>query len=161
MKGGRALRSIDIPSVTKPHSRRAFVRHFFEMLVAMVAGMAVLGAAVTLLLTLLGCASLLEEHVDLHAVVMATNMTVGMGVWMRHRHHDWSDIREMSAAMYLPFLVLLAPYWSGVLGGGGLLTGGHLLMLPAMLGVMLYRWDVYAHDHHLHAELRDEEMPVR
>jgi hypothetical protein len=132
-------------------STRSFARHFGEMLIAMVVGMAVLGVAASLLLALLGCASLLKEHVDLHAVVMATNMTVGMGLWMRHRGHGWQHIGEMGAAMYLPFVVLLVPYWTGLLGGAMLVAGGHLLMLPAMLGIMLYRWDVYAQDHQQHA----------
>jgi hypothetical protein len=132
-------------------SKSAFARHFGEMLVAMVAGMAILGAAVSLLLVALGCASLLDDHVDVHAIVMATNMTVGMGLWMRHRGHAWTHTGEMAGAMYAPFLLLLVPYWIGLLGDRGLLTGGHLLMLPAMLGVMLRRWEVYARDHRLHA----------
>jgi hypothetical protein len=145
------MQPVDTTSAAVPlHSRRAFVRHVFEMLIAMVAGMAILGAAVTVLLAVAGCASLLDDHVDLHAVVMATNMTVGMTVWMRHRRHDWLHISEMAGAMVLPFLLLLFPYWTGIVGDAGLLAGGHLLMLPAMLGVMLYRWDVYAHDHRQH-----------
>jgi hypothetical protein len=131
-------------------SKRAFVRHFVEMLVAMVAGMAILGVAASLLLILLGCSNLLEEHADLHAVVMATNMTVGMVLWMHHRGHAWIHIREMAGVMYLPFLLLLIPYWAGALGAAGLLVGGHLLMLLAMLGVMLYRWEMYAQDHRQH-----------
>jgi hypothetical protein len=142
-----------------PHygtSKRAFARHGGEMLVAMVAGMAIFGAAVSLLLAALGCASLLNDHADLHAIVMATNMTVGMGLWMRHRGHAWTHTSEMAGAMYAPFLLLLVPYWIGLLGDGGLLTGGHVLMVPAMLGVMLYRWDVYAHDHRSHAGTHEQ-----
>lgn len=132
-------------------SKRAFARHFLEMLVAMVAGMAILGAAVSLVLVVLGCASLLDEHADLHGVVMATNMTIGMGLWMRHRGHDWLHVREMAGAMYLPFFLLLVPFWTGALGSGLFLAGGHVLMLPAMLGIMLYRWEIYAQDHRHHA----------
>jgi flagellar biosynthetic protein FliP len=130
--------------------KRAFVRHFIEMLLAMVAGMMIGGAAVTLVLVGIGHASLLDDHVDLYAVVMATNMTVGMGLWMRHRRHNWLHIREMAAAMYLPFLLLLVPYWAGILGAGTLFAVGHVLMVVAMLGVMLCRWEVYAQDHRKH-----------
>jgi hypothetical protein len=70
---------------------------------------------------------------------------------MRHRGHAWLHIGEMGAAMYLPFLVLMVPYWASMLGGGAFLAGGHVLMLPAMLGVMLSRWEVYAQDHRQHA----------
>ncbi len=46
------------------------------------------------------------------ALVMATNMTVGMTVWMRYRAHGWPAVGEMAAAMYAPFLLLLIPVWS-------------------------------------------------
>jgi hypothetical protein len=88
-------------------SKRAFVRHILEMFVAMVAGIAILGVAVSLLLISLGCASLLDDHVDHHAAMMATNTTVGMGLWMRHRGHTRMHIREMAWAMYVPFLIPL------------------------------------------------------
>ncbi len=47
--------------------------------------------------------------------------------------------------MYAPFLVLLVPYAFGAISGGTLMMGGHLLMLPAMLGVMLWRHRDYRH----------------
>jgi len=55
--------------------------------------------------------------------------------------------------MYVPFLVLLAPFWTGLVSAGVLLGGGHLLMLPAMLGVMLYRRDEYSQDHRQHSTM--------
>jgi hypothetical protein len=39
------------------------------------------------------------------ALVMATDMAIGMGAWMAWRRHGWRDIAEMSAAMYLPFVI--------------------------------------------------------
>ncbi|HEV8567746.1 MAG TPA: hypothetical protein VGQ92_11760 [Actinoplanes sp.] len=51
----------------------------------------------------------------------------------------------MSAAMYLPFLVLLIPYWLGVISAGTVMTAGHLLMLPAMFAAMLWRRSDYHH----------------
>ena len=44
---------------------------------------------------------------------------IGMGVWMKIRRHSWRHIVEMSAAMYLPFVALLVPYWLGVVSGHG------------------------------------------
>jgi hypothetical protein len=70
---------------------------------------------------------------------MATNMTLGMSLWMAYRKHSWPSILEMGAAMYLPFIVLLVPYWAGQLSGGVIMMGGHALMLPAMLAAMLLR----------------------
>jgi hypothetical protein len=60
-------------------------------------------------------------------------------------------IGEMSGAMFAPFVLLLAPFWVGLISAGGLLGGGHVLMLPFMLGVMLLRWDEYSQHHMRHA----------
>src|SRR3954470_15294118 len=116
-----------------------FVRHYLEMVVAMFAGMFALGS-------LEGLAwPALTARADVAAMVMATNMSLGMAAWMRFRGHSWRGITEMSASMYLPFVVLLVPYWAGLSGEGTLLTWGHLLMLPAMALVMLLRPAEYAH----------------
>jgi hypothetical protein len=136
---------VPIPGVDTSE-RRHFVRHFFEMVAAMVAGMAVLGGLVSLLCAATGHQGLLD-HAGASAPIMATNMTVGMTVWMRHRGHGWAPIAEMAAAMYAPLLVLLIPFWIGVLPGGLLLGAVHVLMLPAMWIAMLHRRDEYVHDH--------------
>jgi flagellar biosynthetic protein FliP len=87
----------------------------------------------------------MTTRADVGVMVMATNMSLGMAAWMRFRGHSWRGIAEMSAAMYLPFAVLLVPYWAGLTGEGVLMTWGHLLMLPAMALVMLLRPAEYAH----------------
>ncbi len=131
-------------------SRGAFARHFFEMVAAMVAGMAVLGGGVSLIFWLLGQGDLLNP-IPVRTILMATDMSIGMGLWMRHRGHSWSRIAEMSAAMYAPFLVLLAPYSAGLIGQGPVMGGGHLLMLVFMLAAMLPRYAEYSHDHKAHS----------
>jgi flagellar biosynthetic protein FliP len=68
-----------------------------------------------------------------------------MGAWMRFRRHSWGAIAVMSAAMYLPFLLLLVPYWAGVITGGTLMGAGHVLMFPAMALAMLWRRSEYVH----------------
>jgi hypothetical protein len=123
--------------------RRYFVRHFVEMVVAMVVGMVVLGLALKPLLGL----SDVFQRADLSALVMATNMTIGMSLWMRYRGHGWASIAEMGAAMYVPFAVLLVPFWAGVLPGHMIMIGGHALMLPAMAVAMLHRRAEYAGGH--------------
>ena len=122
---------------TRAHLR--FAGHCAEMVIAMLAGMVALGPLWTL------AASALLDRGDVQALVMATNMTIGMAVWMRIRRHSWPRIAEMSAAMYLPFLVLLVPHWFGVISAGTVMTAGHLLMLPAMLAAMLWRRSDYHH----------------
>lgn len=124
-----------------------FVRHYLEMVVAMVVGMLVFAPVWETIATLLG-AEALFERVDVDAFVMATNMTLGMAIWMRVRGHGWNPVAEMGAAMYVPFVLLLVPYWAGVLPGEAVTMGGHVLMLPAMLIAMLLRLDEYTGQHH-------------
>ena len=125
------------------HSRRSsawhFARHYLEMVVAMLVGMVVLGF-------LHGLAwPSLTARVDVGVLVMATDMAIGMGAWMRVRGHSWRGIAEMSASMYAPFVALLVPYWTGFAGGHNLIMWGHVLMFPAMALVMYLRPSEYAH----------------
>jgi len=128
---------------TAAHSRGHrvwhFVRHYLEMVVAMLAGMLVLGPLEGLVWPAL------TARPDVGVMVMATNMAIGMGAWMRFRGHSWRGIAEMSASMYVPFAVLLVPFWAGAIGEHTMMTWGHLLMLPAMALVMLLRPSEYAH----------------
>jgi len=55
----------------------------------------------------------------------------------------------MSSTMYVPFAVLLPPAWAGAMSGAALITAGHLLMLPSMFALMLWRRDEYGHGHHI------------
>jgi flagellar biosynthetic protein FliP len=126
--------------------RRSFVRHYLEMVGAMVAGMVVLGGAVSLFCAVTGHQDLFD-HVGATAPIMATNMTVGMALWMRYRGHGWATVGEMAAAMYLPLAVLLVPFWIGVLPGGAMLGAMHVLMLPAMWLVIARNPDKYVHHH--------------
>jgi hypothetical protein len=132
--------------------RRNLVRHFFEMVGAMLVGMAVLGMVVRSVCTALGHSDFLLDHVGLRAPVMAANMTIGMSVWMRHRGHDWGAIGEMGAAMFVPLVVLIPPFWADLLSDDALLGWMHVLMLPAMVIAMRHRRDEYAKDHHHHVE---------
>jgi hypothetical protein len=44
--------------------------------------------------------------------------------------------------------VFLPPVWAGAMSGGAMITAGHLLMLPTMFALMLWRRDEYGHGHH-------------
>lgn len=127
-------------SAIRPHLR--FVGHFLEMLIAMAVGMFALAPLWSFV------TPGLISRADTHTLVMATNMTLGMALWMKIRRHSWPRIAEMSAAMYLPFVVLLVPYWLGAISGGALMAVGHLLMVPAMLAAMLWRRSDYYHHRH-------------
>ncbi|PYC66013.1 hypothetical protein C7C45_26950 [Micromonospora arborensis] len=108
------------------------LRHLGEMALAMVAGMLLLGGLWDAAGTALGLAGPLRRP-EVAALVMATNMTVGMAVVMRYRAHRWRAVGEMAAAMYVPFLLLLVPFRAGLIDADALLLGGHLLMIPAMV----------------------------
>jgi hypothetical protein len=117
-----------------------FVRHYLEMVVAMLVGMVALGPVWSLVWP--GWTDVFEVHV----LLMATNMAIGMAAWMAFRKHSRIAIAEMAAAMYVPFLVLLVPYWAGVVPADVVFTAGHLLMLPAMAAPMLlWRRHEYLH----------------
>jgi flagellar biosynthetic protein FliP len=128
----------------KARHRSGFVRHFVEMVVAMILGMAVLGGLVYGLLSLVGLGDA-EIRPEVELFVMALNMSVGMGLWMRHRGHRWSSILEMCGAMFIPFLALFPLLWLDAISVDAMYGWGHVLMLPAMLGVMLRRRHEYAH----------------
>ena len=124
-----------------------FTLHYLEMVVAMFVGMFALGP-----LWSLAAPGVTDNPAaaGLSVTVMATNMTIGMGAWMAIRRHAWLRIAEMAAAMYLPFVALLVPYWLGAISGGAVMIGGHVLMFPAMLAAMLWRRDEYSHGHRHH-----------
>jgi hypothetical protein len=123
------------------------VRHYLEMVIAMVVGMVLLGPVVELIGSAIGVGDILARP-DVAALVMATNMAIAMTLWMRIRRHRWVIIAEMAAAMYAPFLLLLIPYWTGLVGAEVVHTGGHLLMLPAMaLAMVLRRREYGTHRH--------------
>jgi hypothetical protein len=122
-----------------------FTRHLLEMVVAMVAGMAVLGVAIWFLGEPPGYANPLVEY-----GLMGVFMSVPMVAWMRGRGHAWSDAGEMTAAMLSPMFALVLPVELGVVGlsGHALMMLSHVAMIGGMVALMVYRWDRYPHGAH-------------
>ncbi len=136
------------PQQTERHARghgrrRAaghLIRHYLEMVAAMLVGMVALGPLEALVWPHL------NDRTDVMVVVMATNMAIAMSGWMWFRGHSLIAIVEMAAAMYLPFVVLLVPYWAGAISGDSVMTWGHLLMLVLMaLPMVWWRRSEYVH----------------
>ena len=72
-------------------------------------------------------------------------MSVPMVAWMRHRGHGWLPCWEMTASMIVPTIGALALLEAGALDGAHAAMGvQHVVMFPAMLGVMLLRRSEYA-----------------
>ncbi len=106
-------------------------RMFLEMLVAMAVGMVVVDPVWAWTFDALGRSGVLDRP-DVHAMVMAADMSVAMVLWMRLRSGTWTGAGLMSASMFVPFVVLLVPFWAGVLSGDAMLVAGHVLMVPCM-----------------------------
>ena len=118
--------------------RWRFLRHYLEMVAAMLVGMVVVGAAVRGVLALAGL-ELPTRYPELLALEMAFDMSVGMVAWMRYRGHGWASTLEMAGAMFAPAVGLFPLLWLGVLSGEGLLVVQHLAMFPLMYLVMVRR----------------------
>ena len=133
-------------------STRHFVRHYVEMVIAMFAGMLVLGIPAEGALTAMGSGSS-ELQVDAPAVAllgMAVIMTVPMVGWMRYRGHGRQPCLEMAASMFIPTFAVIALLSAGIVEDFGALMGiEHVVMLPSMLVAMLLRREEYSgHDNH-------------
>jgi hypothetical protein len=118
-----------------------FLRHLAEMTLAMIVGMAVLGAVFRGVVTAAGV-DYADARLRLPAVfalVMAFNMSAPMVWWMRRRGHGWGYTAEMCAAMFVPVLVLTPPMWLGAISGETLFGIQHAVMIPSMAVVMLRR----------------------
>jgi flagellar biosynthetic protein FliP len=73
-----------------------------------------------------------------------------MSLWMRHRRHGWASVLEMSAAMIVPYLLLVGPFEAGLLTKGTFLSAMHVLMLPCMYLAMIHRREEYEQRHSRH-----------
>jgi hypothetical protein len=127
-------------------SKLAFARHYGEMVLVMLAGMAVLGGLTELGLAFAG-RSLDELSGGLHISLMALWMTAPMVAWMAYRGHTTAQNVEMAGSMIIPSILAAILSWTGAIDTATGLAIQHAIMLPAMLGVMLWRYDEYAHVH--------------
>lgn len=124
-----------------------FTRHLLEMVLAMFAGMALLGVV----LAVLGEPPGYETNLIARYGVMGAFMAAPMVGWMRYRGHSWSDGLEMTLAMLLPMFTLVVPVELGVatyvpgLSEDSLMMLAHAAMIGGMVGLMVYGWGRSAH----------------
>jgi hypothetical protein len=148
-RDGTSLHEAEIGTTitSKPTSVRQtlrFLRHFGEMVLAMLLGMGVFGVVNSVILIPMGFPYLDARFFpEAYALAMAFSMTVPMMAWMRIRKHAWRLSAEMAGAMIVPTALLIAVCSIGLLPHTVVIPGTHILMLPAMLAVMLYRWRDY------------------
>jgi hypothetical protein len=146
MNHGSAAPSLYAGVSERSGSKRAFARHFGEMLLAMFLGMGVLGGLAALVFAAAGGSSS-DLPGGLRVMLMGVYMTAPMVAWMAYRGHTAARNVEMAMSMIVPTLAAAALAWAGVLGTGAALGVQHVVMVPAMLGVMLWRYDHYARPH--------------
>jgi hypothetical protein len=124
---------------------RPFSRHFAEMILAMLLGMGVLWVALELALSPLG-GSLSDAPIAARAGVMAINMTIPMVAWMHFgRRMAVARCAEMAASMMVPTFAAVLLFWLGVIAPDAVMIIQHVVMIPAMLAVMLWRREAYSH----------------
>jgi hypothetical protein len=127
-----------LPAMT--HKTLHFARHYVEMVIAMLAGMAVLGGG----LAVLAGEDWKSDAPELYLLWMAFTMSVPMVAWMRHRGHGWAPALEMTAAMFAPTVAAIALLRAGTTDDiGTLMAIQHSAMFPLMLVAMLLRLDEY------------------
>jgi hypothetical protein len=125
-----------------------FLRHLGEMAMAMFVGMFAFGLALGLIAGVAGSSheSVRVSQPELFMLGMGSAMSVTMIAWMRHRRHSWRQGWEMTAAMFVPVLGVLACYWAGAITADPVCPLSCVLMIPAM-AAMLFRLDVYTTRH--------------
>jgi hypothetical protein len=146
MNHNSAPLTMDAGLSTGSGSKRAFARHFGEMVLAMFLGMFVLGGLAQLVFEVFG-SSLSDHSGGFQVMLMGFNMTLPMVIWMSYRGHDRIRNAEMAASMIVPSLFAAILAWAGVLGDMGALALQHSVMIPAMLAVMLWRHEHYSRTH--------------
>jgi hypothetical protein len=120
-----------------------FALHFGEMCLPMCIGFAIGDLVYFWLASLAGYGEPFIELPVLSVVVVTLAMTAPMTAWMHYRGMPRRPIAEMSAAMPILAVMLLALGGLGILPMGNLALLEHGLMMPVMLIPMLLRLDLY------------------
>ncbi|HYT50992.1 MAG TPA: hypothetical protein VEL10_02165 [Gaiellaceae bacterium] len=131
------------PRVTRRSQIGHFVRHYFEMCVPMCIGFAVGDLVYFWAAGLFGYSEPFRQLPELSVLVITFNMTGPMAAWMLFRGMPRRSTAEMSAAMPVLAIALLACGWLAILPRGDLPLLEHGLMMPIMLIPMFFRLDFY------------------
>jgi hypothetical protein len=124
-----------------------FALHYVEMVVAMFAGMVVLGGALRVALAMSGIDYSMERFPELTLVEMGATMALGMAAWMAIRRHSWASNPQMSMSMLVPGLAMVPFVRLDRLSAGTAMLIEHALMFPLMLLIMLRHRGEYLGHH--------------
>jgi hypothetical protein len=163
MNESRSIAEVGLPAhgPTHVHEREPsgwayvgrFVRHLAEMILAMLVGMAVWGAILSLVLNPIGLGGEVRTYPEVRYGLMAVFMSVPMVLLMRYRKHSWGRGMEMVLGMVAPMAAVVLCWRLGVgayipwFADQGLGTSTHVAMYLGMVLLMLYRRKEYVHPH--------------
>src|SRR5688572_14059625 len=136
---GSAVESVS----TRRRQAGRFVRHFVEMCAPMCVGFALGDLVYFWAAGLLGYSTPFSDLPELSLLVVTVSMTAPMTAWMVFRRMPRRPIAEMSAAMPILAMLLLALGWLGALPMSDLALLEHGLMMPVMLIPMFARLGLY------------------
>ena len=130
-----------------------FLAHAIEMCLVMCFAAIVLNVLFFEGAWLVGQADLRTTAPDISFVFLTLSLSVPMFFWMRHRGHAWQPTIEMGGSAIALALVLGLGALVGVLPTSEVFDVMTRLACPAMIAVMLVRYDLYASPmaHHHHA----------
>ncbi|MEU6743625.1 DJ-1/PfpI family protein [Streptosporangium sandarakinum] len=126
------------PRTRKARTIARLIWHYVELTIALSAGMMLLAPVWSAVLPKV-------SRVDVAVLVMAADMAAGVAAWMLVRRHRRPYVAEMILAVVAPFLVLLVPFWFGVVPGTVVMNAGHAAMFVLMALVMVRRRREHEH----------------
>ena len=143
------------PTISRRKQTGHFLLHFLEMCAPMCMGFALGDLVYFWAAEQQGYSEPFRQLPELSVLVVTFNMTAPMAAWMLSRGMPRRPTAEMSAAMPILAIVLLAFGWLAIVPMGDLALLEHGLMMPAMLVPMFFRLDLYTgragHAHARHA----------
>ena len=121
-----------------------FLWHYVQMCLACCVGAIILSFAFFGGAALIGYPDLVGQAPVFSTLILAINVSVAMGAWMRFRHHEWQPTLEMAGAPMGLGIFLAAAGLLGLIPVSGLFELMTSLACPVMLVSMLFRVKLYA-----------------
>jgi hypothetical protein len=131
------------PTVGRRSQIGHFALHYFEMCLPMCVGFAVGDVVYLWAAGRFGYSEPFSQLPELSVLVVTLSMTAPMTAWMLFRGMPQRPIAEMSAAIPVLAIVLLALGWLAIVPRSDLALLEHGLMMPVMLVPMFLRLDLY------------------
>lgn len=141
------------PTTGTPEKVGRFALHTLEMCAVMCVSLGLLGLLAAGSAAALGFSDPRQTAPALSAVVVTLTLAGSMVAWMRFRRMAWRPTLEMAGSSVLAGAAMISGYSLGIVAATSLIPGVCGLACAAMIGVMLFRFPLYASHtgHHEHA----------